>query len=55
MQVYLENGKVEIDNNLVYAACSINEVMPPPVLCRMHKLETHISFVCHSISYSHAA
>ncbi len=33
--VFLENGRVEIDNNLVYAARGINAVMPPPDLCRV--------------------
>ena len=33
--VFLENGRVEIDNNLVYAAGGINAVMPPPELCRV--------------------
>ena len=55
LRVYLTNGNVGIDNNLCYAARGINGVMPPPDLCRAHKLEAHIPFVCHSIPYSHAA
>jgi hypothetical protein len=31
---YLRDGRFEIDNNLVNAARGINEIMPPPVLCR---------------------
>jgi transposase len=30
LQVYLADGKIEIDNNLVYSARGINQVMPPP-------------------------
>jgi hypothetical protein len=33
--VYLEEGRLEIDNNLIYAARGINEIMPPPGLCRV--------------------
>ncbi len=35
LMVYLEDGRIEIDNNLVYVAHVINQVMPPPVLCRV--------------------
>ena len=52
---YLDDGRIEIDNNLCYAARGITGIMPPPDLCRAHKLEAHIPFVCHSIPYSHAA
>ena len=52
---YLDDGRLEIDNNLCYAARGITGIMPPPDLCRAHKLEAHIPFVCHSIPYSHAA
>jgi hypothetical protein len=31
---YLRDGKFAIDNNNVNAARGINEIMPPPVLCR---------------------
>ena len=33
--VYLENGNVEIDDNLVYVARGINQIMPPQDLCRV--------------------
>ena len=55
LRVYLDNANVGIDNNLCYAARGITGIMPPPDLCRAHKLEAHIPFVCHSIPYSHAA
>ena len=32
--IYLDDGRVEIDNNLVNAAHGINQVMPRPRLCR---------------------
>jgi hypothetical protein len=32
---YLQSGTYEIDNNLVYAARGIDEIMPPPGLCRV--------------------
>ncbi len=35
LEVYLEDGKIEIDNNLVYSASGITLVMPPPGLCRV--------------------
>jgi transposase len=35
LQVYLDDGRVEIDNNWCYAVRGINEVMPPPDLCRV--------------------
>jgi hypothetical protein len=35
LPVFLEDGRVEIDNNLVYAARGITSVMPPPDLCRV--------------------
>jgi hypothetical protein len=34
---FLDHGEVEIDNNRVNAARGINQVMPPPVLCRAPK------------------
>jgi hypothetical protein len=34
LDVYLGDGRVEIDNNLVNAASGINQVMPRPILCR---------------------
>jgi hypothetical protein len=52
---FLGDGRVEICNNLVYAVRGINEVMPPPDLCRVHKLEAHIPVVFHFEPYSHAA
>jgi hypothetical protein len=33
--LYLDHGVVEIDNNSVYAARGINQIMPPPDLCRV--------------------
>ena len=39
LQVYLYEPKIEIDNNLVNAERGINQVMPPPDLCRVAKLE----------------
>ena len=33
--VYLDDGRLEIDNNLIYAARNINQVMPLPDLCRV--------------------
>ena len=35
LTVYLADGRVEIDNNLVYAVRSITQVMPPSDLCRV--------------------
>jgi hypothetical protein len=35
LERFLDHGEVEIDNNLVNAARGINQVMPPPVLCRV--------------------
>ena len=35
LEVYLEDGRVEIDNNWCYAAHGITPVMPPRVLCRV--------------------
>jgi transposase len=35
LTLFLTNGLLEIDNNLVYAALGINQVMPPPALCRV--------------------
>jgi hypothetical protein len=32
--VFLTDGRVEIDNNSIYAARGINLVMPTPDLCR---------------------
>ena len=32
---YVDDGRLEIDNNLCYAARVITKVMPPPVLCRV--------------------
>jgi hypothetical protein len=32
---YLEDGRVEIDNNLCYAARGIAPIMPPGDLCRV--------------------
>jgi len=34
---YLRDGQFQIDNNLVYAARGINEIMPRPGLCRAAK------------------
>jgi len=33
--VFLEDGRLEIDNNLIYAALGINQVMPLRDLCRV--------------------
>jgi hypothetical protein len=38
LTVYLADGRVEIDNNLVNAARGISQIMPLPVLCRVVKL-----------------
>ena len=35
LEVYLEDGRVEIDNNWCYAVRGITPVMPPRVLCRV--------------------
>jgi transposase len=32
---FVEDGALEIDNNLTYAARGINQIMPPPDLCRV--------------------
>jgi hypothetical protein len=37
LTVYLTDGRVEIDNNLVNAARGINQIMPRPGLCRVPK------------------
>ena len=37
LQVFLSDGRIEIDNNLVYPARGINQVMPRPGLCRVAK------------------
>ena len=33
--VFLEDGRLEIDNNLIYAERGINQVMPLRDLCRV--------------------
>jgi hypothetical protein len=43
LERFLDHGEVEIDNNLVNAARGINQVMPPPVLCRVAKRWRRIS------------
>jgi transposase len=35
LEVYLNDGRIELDNNNVNAARGINQVMPRPVLCRV--------------------
>jgi hypothetical protein len=35
LEIYLQDAQIEIDNNLVYAVRGINEIMPPPDLCRV--------------------
>jgi hypothetical protein len=42
LNVYLADGRVEIDNNLINAARGINEVMPRRILCRV--AETGMAF-----------
>ncbi len=37
LTVYLDDGRVEIDNNLINAARGINQVMPRRILCRVAK------------------
>ena len=32
-----------------------DQIMPPPDLCRVHKLEAHFPRVCHSDHFPHAA
>jgi hypothetical protein len=55
LEIYLQDAQIEIDNNLVYAARGINEIMPPPDLCRVAKLEAHISGVPKLIEFQRAA
>jgi hypothetical protein len=52
---FVDDGRLGIDNNLVYAACGINEIMPPPDLCRVVKLEAHIPGVPEVIEFQRAA
>ena len=55
LQVFLSDGRIELDNNLVYDARVINEVMPPPDLCRVAKPEAHIPAMPDLIGYQSAA
>ena len=55
LEVYLTDGRVEIDNNLNYAERGIIEIMPRPKLCRVQNPEAGIAVVCHSVPQSHAA
>ena len=55
LERFLEHGEVEIDNNLVYDARVINQVMPPPDLCRVVNLEAHIPAIPKLIGYQRAA
>jgi hypothetical protein len=34
LQVFLNDGRVEIDNNICNTASGINEIMPRLILCR---------------------
>ena len=43
LQTYLSDGRVEIDNNLVYAALGINPVMPRPALMPRGSLKVGFS------------
>jgi hypothetical protein len=52
---FVDDGTLEIDNNLIYAARGINQVMPPPDLCRVTKLEAQITATSNAIGYEHAA
>lgn len=51
----LAHGEVELDNNLCYDARVINQVMPPPDLCRVAKPEAHIPAVPDFVAYQSAA
>jgi hypothetical protein len=52
---FVDDGVLEIDNNLIYAARGINEIMPPPDLCRVTKLEAQITATSDAIGYERAA
>ncbi len=52
---FVDDGVLEIDNNLIYAARGINEIMPPPELCRVTKLEAQITATSDAIGYERAA
>ena len=52
---FLDCGVAEIDNNLCYAARGINQVMPPPDLCRVVKLEAYVQAIPNLIGYQRAA
>ena len=52
---FVDDGVLEIDNNLIYAARGINKIMPPPDLCRVVKLEAHIPGVPEVIEFQRAA
>jgi len=55
LEVFLELGQVELDTNLAYDARVISQVMPPPNLCRVAKLEAHIQAIPDLIGYRSAA
>ena len=44
LTVYLENGRLEIDNNIAHAARGMSRIMPLPILCRVGSLEPSCSF-----------
>ncbi len=52
---YLRDGRFEIDNNLVYAAGGINEVMPNPGLCRVKFWNLDSSWKTEILVSAHAA
>jgi hypothetical protein len=55
LEVFLDNGRIEIDNNGVYAVHGINPVMPPSDLCRVDKLEANIPTTFYRIGCQCAA
>ncbi len=52
---FVDDGLLEIDNNLIYAARGINEIMPPQGLCRVTKLEPQITATPNAVGYERAA
>jgi transposase len=44
LDVYLDDGRVEIDNNICHAARGMTQIMPLPILCRVGSLEPSSSF-----------
>jgi len=42
---YLDDGRIEIDNNAAYAASGISGIMPTSELCRLGLASRHSCFI----------